>query len=277
MTLPPINLDFPAHLEQRGGSVDLVRDEYLHVITEAITSHPRSLQKEIGPSEVAHPCARRIGYKLLGAPDLNPFPGIPWLPTIGTAVHAWEEEKFTAANSGHDHIRWLTEVRVCVGHIGGQPCTGSLDLYDRVTATIIDHKIVGQSTLTKVKRHGPGEQYEGQIDMYGVGLAARGLPVDNVMIAFLPRNGELHNAVFWHKKHDPLNAAQALQRANGIHLAVTLGGAAALANLDTADAFCSRCPFYRQGSTDLTQGCPGDPAAQVQASPPVMAFVGAPV
>lgn len=260
--LPHIH-PFPGHLEQRGGSGDLVVAEYLAHIKTAITNHPRSLQRRIGPSEVGHPCARRIGYKLLDV-DENPSDDTPWLPTIGTAVHAWLEECFTQANAGHDHARWLTELRVDVGEIGGTAITGSCDLYDRVTATVIDHKIVGATQLTKYKAKGPGEQYRSQIHLYGRGLTRRGLPVDRVAIAFLPRNGELSGAHIWHEAYDETVALAALQRAEGISTATTALGAGALQHLATADAFCHRCPFFKAGSTDLEAGCPGHPTSRTQ-------------
>lgn len=259
MSLPQIDA-FPDHLQQRGGDPKLVAAEYLDVIKRAVANHPRSLQRRIGPSEVGHPCARRIGYKLLDA-DENPRDDTPWLPTIGTAVHAWLEEQFTDENAAHDHKRWLTELRVNVGQINGQDVTGSCDLYDRVTATVIDHKVVGATQLKKYKAHGPGDQYRSQIHLYGRGLIARGLPVDTVSIAFLPRNGELTGAYIWHEPYDERVALDALERANGIALTVAGLGIPGLSLLPTADAYCHRCPFFLAGSTDLAAGCPGDPEA----------------
>lgn len=254
----------PDRLTQRGGSGDLVAKEYLHVIRDAIVNHPRSLQRRIGPSELGHPCQRRIGYKLL---DFDEFPPpeaeVPWLPTIGTGVHSWLEEAFEQANAGHDYDRYLVEMRVSVGVVGGVEITGSMDLYDRVTATVIDHKIVGPTTLKKYKSKGPGEQYRGQIHLYGRGARRRGLPVDRVMIAFLPRNGELRDAYIWHEPYDEAFADSVLQRVEGISLTVGALGAAALPMLATADAYCQRCPFFQRNSTDLTAGCPGDENARV--------------
>lgn len=259
--LPAIEA-YPDRLQQRGGSGDLVGAEYLDVITNAITHHPRSLQTRIGPSEVSHPCARRIGYKLAGTPECNDA-GDAWLPTIGTGVHSWLEDAFTEANRGDDNARWLTEARVSVGEILGTDITGSCDLYDRATATVIDHKIVGPSTLRKYKSQGPGGQYRGQIHLYGRGYTRRGLPVDRVMIAFLPRNSALSDAHIWHEPYDETIAVAALQRAEGIALTVGTLGPQAPAVLPTADAYCTRCPWYRANTTDLPNACPGDPGARI--------------
>lgn len=277
MTWRPTPL--PDHLTSRGGDPALVGKELVHIITEAIANHPRSLQKVIGPSEVGHPCARRIGYKLLGAPDLNPNQGVPWKPFIGTAVHEKNESIFDRWNldhdTGHGQERWLLEHRVNVGEIGGVEVWGSADVYDRVTATVIDWKIVGPAPLKDYKRKGPGPQYRSQAHLYGRGFVRAGLPVDTVMVVFLPRNDELDKAHIWHEPYSEQVALDALQRANGIHATTAALGPQALPVLPTADAYCYRCPFYRHGSIDLVQGCPGDDASRV-APQPALTMAGGP-
>lgn len=255
----------PGHLSQRGGDPDLVMAEYMHVITTAITTHPRSLQKKIGPSEIGHPCARRIAYKLLGTPENETKPN--WKATIGTGAHMWLENAFDQDNLRHaEHTgtgqeRWLVETKVSVGDMNGTEITGSCDLYDRVTATVIDHKTVGPTQLTNYKRKGASEQYRIQAHLYGRGWQRAGFPVDTVAVAFLPRNGELADSYLWHEPYDEQVAIDALQRLAGIDLATTALGVDALPGLGTADAWCHMCPFYERGSQDPRHGCPGDPAA----------------
>lgn len=249
--LPP----YSAEMQQRGGSTDLLRKEVMYLIEKAIANHPRSLQKRIGPSEVGGPCKRRIGYKLLGIGPFNPYPSVPWKATIGTAVHAWLEERFTA--NGEDDMRWLTEMTVSVGTILGTDITGHVDLYDRCTATTLDWKVVGDTQLTKYKAKGPGTQYRCQGHLYGRGLTRRGAPVDQVVIAFLPRNKDLTNAYFWSEPYDERVALWALQRAEGIAVAVSAMGTAALPLLEPTENYCRNCPFHKADSTDLAQGCPG--------------------
>jgi hypothetical protein len=239
-------------LMQRGGDPELVAAEYLHVIRDAIDNHPRSLQKTLGPSEVGNPCARRLGYKLLDVETVNRNDDTPWLPTIGTGVHSWLEDTFREANRDKD-TRWLVEMRVDVG----DGIEGHLDLYDRVTATIYDHKIVGPTQLRKYKASGPGQEYRTQIHLYGRGLTRRGLPVDTVSIAFLPRNSELRDAYIWSESYDEQMALDGLKRLTGITLTVEALGTAALEQLPTEDAYCHRCPWFSAGSTDLSTGCPG--------------------
>jgi hypothetical protein len=252
----------PVHLSERGSPAADLGKLLRAVITDSINNHPRSLQERIGPSEVGHPCARRIGYKLLNQPERASEPN--WKATVGTAAHDWLEDVFNRHNieweMGNEggQERWYTEHRVTVGQILGQDIDGSCDLYDRVTATVIDWKTVGPSQLIKYKRMGPGDQYRAQAHLYGRGWVARGLPVDTVMIAFLPRNGELAETHIWHEQYDEQVALDALQRANGIALATQALEHKALAQLPTADAWCHLCPYFKAQSTNLHAGCPGD-------------------
>lgn len=234
--------------------------ELLGVVENAVANHPRSLQKAIGPSEIGHPCARRIAYKLAGAPEVNTGGRVPWKPTIGTAVHSWLDETFSAANTAREDYnstggRYWCEVRVDVGEIAGQAITGSCDL--RVDDTVIDFKIVGDAQLRKYKAGGPGDQYRIQSHLYGRGWQRRGVPIRRVGVWFLPRNQELRQNHLWSEPYDEQVAVDALTRVEGIaKLAAALGPAAA-ALLPAVESYCTGCPFFRAGSTDPATGCPG--------------------
>lgn len=254
----------PVELTQPGGSA--FPDEYLYAITNAIVNHPRSLQRSIGPSELGHPCSRRIAYKLMAYPEVEKPPN--WLATIGTGTHLWLETAFDLYNTQNAHLmggqeRFYVETKVSVGEVNGVEITGSCDLYDRVTETVVDHKVVGPTQLTKYKRHGPSDQYRTQAHLYGRGWRRAGLNVSTVMIAFLPRNGELADAYIWHEPYDEQVALDALQRLAGIDLATKTLGDRALEILPTADAWCHHCAFFLADSADLQKGCPGDPASKV--------------
>lgn len=261
--------ELPPHLRLFGSSPDLVAKEYLHVISDGITNQPRSLQKAIGPSEIGAPCARRLGYKLLGLPERDQPPN--WKATVGTGAHMWLETAFDADNlriaQAEGQERWLVETRVSVGEVNGVEITGSCDLYDRWTGTVIDHKTVGPTQLRKYRTSGPGDQYRVQAHLYGRGWIRKGLPVTTVAVAFLPRNGELAEAHIWHEPYNEQIAIDALQRLTGIDLACRALGPAALAALPTADQYCGLCPHFKAGSPDLASGCPGDPGASKTQAP----------
>lgn len=256
-TLPPVWV-------QRGADPNEVREELMYAITAHINRHPRSQQTAIGPSEIGHPCARRIGYKLLDVPELNHT--VSWKPTIGTAVHSWLESALEAENAETRSTRFLAEHTVYVGDLGGQPIFGHCDVYDRTTAGVIDWKVVGTTQLRDYKANGPGQQYRTQAHLYGRGWMLRGFPVDWVGVFFLPRADELERAVWWAEPYNEQIALDALQRVNGIHLATRALGTKALANLPTADAYCYRCPWFKSNSPDPAQACPGDPNRETRST-----------
>src|SRR5690606_22301369 len=138
-------------------------------------------------SEIGIPCDRCLGHKLAGTPEV-PGP-LPWLPTVGTAVHAWLDEAFTdatlrLAGEGRE-ARWISEAKVDVGEIDGVTITGSCDLYDIETATTVDWKVVGASTL-RLAKAGPSPTYRAQGHLYGRGWTRAGRPVRRVAIFYLP-------------------------------------------------------------------------------------------
>lgn len=171
---------------------------------------PRHLQQELGPSEVGHPCMRRLGYGLLQVersnPSWDPLPAI-----IGTATHKWLESAAQHANMVLGRQRWMVETRV-------NPASwlsGSCDLYDRDTAAVIDYKVPGVSQFTKYKKD-PGELYRTQVHLYGKGFRNAGLPVETVAIMFLPRGGTLAGAHMWSEPYDEAIADAALDRRNQV-------------------------------------------------------------
>jgi hypothetical protein len=229
-------------------------------IDHAITNHPRSLQVALGPSEVGEDCARRLAYKMLGTPEINPGDG--WLATIGTAVHAWLEDVFSAANAQLEQQRFFTEKRVAVGVLAGERVAGSTDLFDRVTGVAVDFKVMGKTSLTALRRRGPSGKYRAQAHLYGRGWAALGHPVKRVAIWGLPRNAPLHEAEFWCEDYDEAVAVEALTRADGISSLASSLGAGVLPLLPPTDAHCGYCPYFRRGSSDLASGCPGHPKSK---------------
>lgn len=208
-----------AHEHEHSDQAVSLADTYLDVIVDSIVNQPRSLQKRIGPSEIGVECERAILHKLNGDPE--PRGGIPWKPTVGTAVHSYLEEAFTAdANTvGSDNQgRWLVEQRVTVGHLGETPITGSTDLFDIWTGTVLDHKVIGKSTGKKYRAHGPSRQYYVQGMLYGLGWKRAGYDVKMVAICFIPREGELSGDTFiWTAPFDEQTALDAMARLNGLH------------------------------------------------------------
>jgi hypothetical protein len=263
---------------RRDLSPEEVFGDYIDVVKRTIDNHPRSLQDMIGPSEVGDPCARRIGYKLLGTPERPKAPN--WKATIGTAGHAWMESAFDGDNlrlspNLEGQERWLIESELVAGYIDGLGLiTGHSDLYDRVSDGNWDHKFVGPDQMRKYRTNGPGLQYKVQAHIYGQGWKFAGYPVRYVGISFLPRQGELAEAFPWAEPFDPAAAKWGLDRLTSIWRQVQVLGDGAPAVLETEDAYCSGCPFLRPGADNLAVGCPGHPGSRAATPPPAALTFG---
>lgn len=241
--------------------------DYKAIVVREIVEHPRSQQRAIGPSEIGDPCMRKIAHKLLGTPERAQQPN--WRATVGTAIHAWLEGGFdhdsvASLAALEDQERWLVETRVTAAYLPElEPLTGqsflqgSCDLYDRVTATVIDHKTATASRLRSFRKEGPSGTYRIQAHTYGLGWHLRGFRVAAVAICFLPRDGDLSDAYWWSEPWDRAIADAGIERLRGIAVACTTLGAQAPVVLPTADSYCQWCPFFAPGAKDLTRGCPG--------------------
>lgn len=232
------------------------------VIKHASTNAPRSQQKAIGPSEIGTPCIRRLAYRLL---DWDPKPNAdtdPWAAIVGTAVHAWLDQTFTAANYQlpDGRPRYEVERRVSAdAHL-----SGSSDLLDRHFGAVIDWKVPGATAMTEYrKKQDPGLTYRVQAHVYGLGYANAGEDIRDVAIVFLPRSGRLDGMWVWTEPFQPLIAHAALQRRDNVMQALMAvdpeANPAGWAAFPATSAYCTFCPFYLPGSTDLSQGCPGAP------------------
>jgi hypothetical protein len=225
-----------------GGAPELTLKEYRWVIEEGIRNQPRSKQTRIGPSEIGNPCQHCLAAKLAGW-DKNED-GIPWLPTVGTAVHAYLEDTFEIDNlryiTNTGKPRWLIEQKVDIGEIGDTPITGSTDLFDTYTGMVLDHKIVGVSTLNKARRTGPSPVYRTQAHSYGRGWKRAGYNVTNVAICYLPRNDvTLDKAVYWHEPFNEQIAIDALTHVNQLNRNLT---ALESVSPDARDAWITTLP-----------------------------------
>jgi hypothetical protein len=242
--------------------------EAADVVTRYSDRRPRSMQKHIGPSELGVACDRQIVGKLVGEGKTNHVTD-PWPSFVGTAVHAELDEAFTwdnAARYGHPPIgapRWHTERRVTP--FDGHP--GTADLYDAHEHALGDHKVLGDTSMAKVRSAaGPPRKYQVQLGLYGVGYMRLGLPVKRVALIAWPRTGStLHGVYVWER---PMNADYIALVAEVIAdtkrrkdmAALVLGGHATIEQIPRAPSGdeCYFCPFYRpQSAKDGGPGCSG--------------------
>lgn len=216
---------------------------------------PRSVQVDLGPSEIGSECPRQIAYKLAGTPEVNNSADY-WFAILGTAIHSWLADSLQryqqqVLGRGVDNPRFLIEQRVLA--VGADYATpGHTDVYDLDENRVIDWKLVGASSLKKVKAGEIRPQYKVQAHTYGLGWTQRGYPVREVMNVYLPRSTFLKNLHVWSEPYNEQVALDALARVAKIdHLrrVVPIGA--------VPHGECSIwCPFLRPGALN-DQGCPG--------------------
>ena len=233
------------------------------------SSHPRHLQSRLGPSEVGHPCLRKLAQGLLFAghsgnpPDpINP-PGDPLPSYIGVAAHSKMEDAAALDNTRIEAMtgdlgRWITERKVTVR----EDLTGTCDLYDTWTNTVIDYKFPGTTAMTQYRKDGPSQEYRVQAHLYGAGYLNEGYHVERVAIWFLPRAGQLATSHLWSEPYDQGIVDATLAK---IDLAVAM-----LADLDVdrhperlaliprTPKNCSWCPYWSPIPHPSPAACQGD-------------------
>lgn len=232
------------------------------VVTDASRNSARTLQRHLGPSELGTPCDRQVVGKLAGHPVTNHVVD-PWPSIVGTAVHAWLADAFTAHNLKLPRPRFLAEQRV-TPH---PEHPGTADLYDAEELAVVDHKILGESSMAKVRAaSGPPLKYVIQLLLYGKGYRNLGLPVTRVALAAYPRTAaSLDGLYVWERATGPQDDAliEEVFRLTDRRKAMAeevINGSKRLTDIASTpdDDECFFCPFYRpQSKHDAGAGCPG--------------------
>ena len=214
-------------------------------IITMISTHPRSLQANPGPSELGTTCLRCLAHRLNGD-QKRENPAGQWAPTVGTGGHLLLQQWFDqhpgdrTVNLDGQQVpvgrRWEAEKPVITGllHHHGQPVKvgGHIDLWDAQELATIDWKFVGVSTLKNVVRHGPSQAYKVQASLYGIGIHnTLGLYPLKSCVYYLPRSARnLDEGYAWETWYDPRPGEWALRRAQQVYNL-----------LDLADAYgCTR-------------------------------------
>lgn len=185
---------------------DPLRADIVAFIRARHAATPRHQQVALGPSEVGHPCMRRMAFGMMNEPRCNPeYDPLPSI--IGTATHTWMESAAQLDNERLGRDRWLIEHRVEVA----PGLSGSCDLFDTDTGTVVDYKFPGYTSFTKYLND-PGLVYQNQAHLYGKGFENSGRIVDRVAIAFFPRTGTLSKMHFWSEDYDRARAEAVLAK-----------------------------------------------------------------
>lgn len=229
----------------------------IDVIENDIVTQPRTLQATIGPSEIGIDCLKCLTRKLAGYAE----PSRPdWLPYVGTAVHAQLATAFEKVGE------WVPEMPLHIGYLGGEQIKGTCDLYHPPSGTVVDFKVVGETTLKAARKQQVSNQYVVQAQCYGRGWDLLTGTVTKVAICYLPRNKpKLDTAVWVEFDYDPEPVYAAFRRAGSILDLINEGGAENTIAMFEGAPGCYSClrydpSGYRTGFEDLfQQNIQGDP------------------
>jgi PD-(D/E)XK nuclease superfamily protein len=240
---------------------DLLRAELMEIILWADSQSPRSLQKQLGPSEISSECPRSIAYLLSGIPEINDGAD-PWAAIVGTGIHMWLEEAVKSWALAHASRTWATEVTLPFTDL----VRGHGDLFNIDRGWVVDHKSAGKDRMREVANQGPPQKYKTQVHLYGLGYELLGYPVRKVALAFYPRAGRLRDLVTWMEDYNPHEAFRALDQIpllqtmmRGLDLARNPHRWEQIPHKPSHD--CGYCPYYNfrrtaeQGASE--EGCPG--------------------
>jgi hypothetical protein len=257
--------------------------ELRQVLIDFEANRPRSMQKELGPSELGTPCQQQIARKLAGAPR-RPITEPTWAPFQGTAVHASMEDVVAFWNGQLGRERWLAEDRVtsapAVPGLAGShdypAVAGSGDAFDLDSGTVVDWKYVGTTALNKLRtarrlgkpaKEQVSQEYRVQAHLYGMGHAAKGRDVRFVRLVLLARSWKYDDSDEWTEPYDERIATWAINRyysvvdmVHELDIANVPDQVALIPASPSGDA-CKFCSYRRPGQPSDWQGCAGDEAA----------------
>jgi hypothetical protein len=254
--------------------------ELRDVLIQFEANRPRSMQKELGPSELGTPCQQQIARKLAGAPQ-RPITAPTWAPWQGTCVHAGMEEVLRFWNAQLGRERWIIEERLTAAgalpgvadHPGYPAVEGNGDAYDTDHDEVVDWKYVGTTALEKLRtakrlgkppREQVSQEYRVQGHIYGAGHAAKGRPVKSVKLVLLARSWQFDDSEEWSEPYDQRIADWAIERYYGVvdlvhalDVAHQPDAVAAVPASPSSEA-CKWCVFHRGGQPSDWHGCAGD-------------------
>lgn len=211
------------------------------VVVGAATQEPRPPSRQLpGMSHLGTPCDRKLAARMLEGSDNR---GPAWRPFVGIAGHealSRHLEMLTGPESDSEHDRWLPDLEV---EAGGSK--GMIDVLDADTNTLIDFKFTGVTKLRDVARGKVLPVYQGQLDLYALGLTLAGHLVESVAVLALPLAGEVEDAA-WYSRPANLGHASTLV-ARGWRIRGEAMNGRPLSAFAIAEDSCDYCPLKRRG------------------------------
>jgi len=169
----------------------------LHVLHSQDASRDRSMQTEVGPSEIGG-CKRKVWYRLNAQPHTNDNQS-KLAAIMGTAIHAAIEEAIGAIDP--EGKEYLVETEVAYGDMKAH-----VDLFIPSSGAVVDWK------TSKIKNLGyfPSNQQRWQVQLYGYLLSKNGYEVKTVNLVAIARDGSEKDIKVHTEPYDEVMALAAL-------------------------------------------------------------------
>lgn len=212
--------------------------ELIAALREKDAGRSRSLQPEIGPSELGS-CARKVWYRLNSQPVTN-TDDLKLSAIMGTAIHTAIEEALRLRDPDGTKFELETEVAY-------NGMKAHVDCYIPEMATIVDWKTVKQRTLS----YFPSKQQIWQVQTYGYLMSkGAGRPVENVALVAISRDGDERDVIMHIEPYDESIALDALLWLENVRASV-----GPPAPEKDAVSYCSNFCKYYDASGEV--GCAG--------------------
>ena len=208
----------------------------LHVLHAQDASRDRSMQTEVGPSEIGG-CRRKVWYRLNAQPHTNENQS-KLAAIMGTAIHTAIEDAISALDP--EGKEYLVETEVSYGDMKAH-----VDLYVPSTGAVIDWK------TSKVKNLGyfPSKQQRWQVQLYGYLLSKKGYDVKTVNLVAIARDGNEKDVKVHTEPYDEAVALEAFTWLASVKASETLP------EPEKDESFCKDYCQYYDASGEM--GCTG--------------------
>ena len=216
---------------------------------EGFTLGGRSLQVEIGVSEIGMSCQRCVARKMAEYQKTQKVSS--FRTTIGRYFHEGVAADLERKYEGTGAL--LIEDKLVVHAYKGWLLRGSCDIFapNEGHGMVLDWKCVGDDTLGKMRKALelgglPKGQYFIQGQLYALGWELLGHKVEEVCIFFVPANkGDLRRyKVAFRFPYDRRVAAQALANVEAMIDEAEVDGWEAVVRRRDAEHGCLSCPAY---------------------------------
>ena len=208
----------------------------LHVLHAKDASRDRSMQTEVGPSEIGG-CKRKVWYRLNAQPHTNENQS-KLAAIMGTAIHTAIKDAIGSLDP--EAKEYLVETEVSYGDMKAH-----VDLFVPSTGAVIDWK------TSKIKNlsYFPSNQQRWQVQLYGYLLSKNGYEVKTVNLVAIARDGSEKDIKVHTEPYDEVMALAALSWLANVKASETLP------EPEKDESFCKDYCQYYDASGEM--GCTG--------------------